>query len=290
MKFIPNAVTTLAARTALRTSNASPQILFAAGVIGMGATVVLACRATLQVEETLEKAELQISEVRELHRGNPSSVDARKDKAYVYTRSVLGIAKLYAPAIVVGSLSVAALTGSHNILCRRNAALTAAYGTLQKAFDGYRDRVREAYGEDREQEIYHDVQSCEIENEKGKTVTRKIGNGGSPYARLFDDTNPNWEPTPESNWFFLRQMQEYANNRLQARGHVFLNEIYDQLGIERSTEGAVVGWIKDSDGDNYIDFGIFTDRMQERVVDFMIGRENAIWLDFNVDGVIYKNI
>ena len=287
MKFVPNAISTFAARTVLRTNNASPQLLFAAGVVGMGATVVLACRATLKVEPVLEKGEVQLNEVRELHRSNPGTTQARKDMTYVVMRNTLEITKLYAPAAIVGVLSVAALTGSHNILNRRNAALTAAYGTLQKAFDGYRARVRDSYGEDREREIYHDVKKVEIESANGKSVTRKIAHGTSPYARLFDEFNKNWEPTPESNWFFLRMQQEYANNRLQARGHVFLNEVYDSLGIPRSKEGAVVGWWRDAeDGDNYIDFGIFTDRMNERVVDFMVGLENAVWLDFNVDGVI----
>jgi hypothetical protein len=88
------------------------------------------------------------------------------------------------------------------------------------------------------------------------------------------------------NRLFVTCQQNYLNHVLQVRGHVFLNEAYDALGLERSTAGAVVGWVMGDNGDNYIDFGIF----EAQNARFVNGSERSILLDFNVDGVIYDKI
>ena len=301
MKFIPNAVSLKAGRALLQTQKASPQILFAAGVIGLGATVVLACRATLHLEDVLDEHEKGLAEIGELYsevsviHDSTESVqlalrNVKKDKAYLYGRTTRQLTVLYGPAVLTGTLSVICLTGAHNILNRRNAALAAAYGTLERAFDGYRERVRENYGEEREKEIYHDVLPCEIDDpETGKKSKRKIASGAAPYSFLFTPLNPNYETTPEYNFLFLKSQQKWANDRLQARGHLFLNEVLHDLGFENTPAGAVTGWIRGS-GDNCVDFGIFNEAMEQRVIDFMVGREQEIWLNFNVDGVIYNKI
>jgi hypothetical protein len=100
-----------------------------------------------------------------------------------------------------------------------------------------------------------------------------------------------WNPEPEYNLIFLQCQQNWANDQLRTRGHVFLNEVYDMLGLERSKAGAVVGWVftKDGSTDNFIDFGVFNGETQISR-DFVNGHEGAILLDFNVDGVIYDKI
>jgi hypothetical protein len=113
----------------------------------------------------------------------------------------------------------------------------------------------------------------------------------SIYARFFDPTSPSWSKEPEYNLIFLKCQQNYANDLLKSRGHVFLNEVYDMLGMERSKAGAVVGWLlsKNGDTDNFVNFGVFDGREQV-ARDFVNGREGAILLDFSVDGVIYDGI
>ena len=131
-------------------------------------------------------------------------------------------------------------------------------------------------------------------NEKGKTVTSTKTietvdkDGISQYARFFDESCINWSKTPEYNLMFLNGQQNFANDLLNARGHVFLNEVYDMLGIPRSQAGAVVGWVKGV-GDDYIDFGIFEGKTAAARA-FVNGAERNILIDFNVDGVIYDLI
>jgi hypothetical protein len=115
-----------------------------------------------------------------------------------------------------------------------------------------------------------------------------VDNEPSGYARFFDESSVQWRSDYTHNTFFLKTQQNYANDLLKIQGHVFLNEVYDLLGLPRSSAGALVGWVYEGDdiGDNYIDFGIFAPEN----VDALNGYVPRFLLDFNVDGVIYDAI
>jgi hypothetical protein len=278
--------------TNLALRSQSPTIFFIGGVAGVIGTTVLACRATLKLEETLDKSSKLAEKVKELEHEEYSETDRKQDLAMVYVRSVVSVARLYGPAIVLGSASIAMLTKSHNMLVKRNAALTAAYTALDKGFRSYRARVVEKYGEDADRELRYGTETVEEKDEttgKTKKVTRVGKDGASIYAKFFDGLNPNWSKDPEINKYFLRNQQNWLNDLLHARGHVFLNEAYDALGFDHTQAGAVVGW-RLGGGDNFIDFGIFHSDADERVRDFVNGHERSVLVDFNVDGLIYDKI
>jgi len=301
MALIPVSVANKAARPLLKLRKASPRVMFAGGVVAGLTSTVLACRATLKLSDTLEGFQELKDKAEAIHDEgrNPEYDDKAyaKDLTVIKVKTILTLTKLYAPAAGLAVVSVALLTGSHITLSKRNASLTAAYASVDKAFAQYRERVRDQLGDevDREMRYGTRVVSETVEGDDGKKKVVKHNRvaDGEPslYARFFDELCPDFKKNPEYNMIFLRAQQNYANDMLQARGHVFLNEIYDMLGLPRSGAGAMVGWVlgKNS-GDEYIDFGIFDDRTNERVRDFVNGRENAILLDFNVDGVIYDKI
>lgn len=297
MSIIPSSASVTVARQALKLRKHSPVLMFGAGVVTAAASTVFACKATLKVEEVLnetEKKKLDIDYARDTAPEKYSDKDRSQDLVKLRVQTAVNLGKLYAPAIGLGVLSIGLLTGSHVVLSKRNVALTAAYSALEKGFNEYRARVRDELGEDKEREFRYGVIQKEIveEGENGhevKTVTRIDGSprGSSIYARVFDELNPNWKPMPEYNRLFLQAQQAYANNQLQSRGHVFLNDVYDSLKMPRSKEGSVVGWLK-GHGDDFVDFGLFDDDNQ--VKDFMRGEEGAVWLDFNVVGNIWDKI
>jgi hypothetical protein len=297
MKFIPNAVTLRICRTVLIGQKHSPAILFGAGVVGVVASTVLACRASLNLDMTIQQTQDKLEQAKSFHEqghANYTDKEYRPDVARIYAKGVVSLGKLYGPAIVLGVVSIGALAGSHNILTKRNAALTAAYAALDKGFKQYRSRVIDEYGEDKDREFRYGAEEREIldhsTGELVKTGIKQVAPGDpSIYARFFDEYSKNWERTPEHNFFFVKCQQTYANDRLRARGHVFLNEVYESLGLDHTTAGAIVGWVMSGNGDNYIDFGIF-DGDNPRARDFVNGREGSILLDFNVDGVIYDKI
>jgi hypothetical protein len=294
LQTIKNAATSKVGRQILITKKHSPTLLFAGGVVGIVGTTVLACKATLKLEEVLEEAEKSHAQANELVHEDYSERDRKKDHVYIYVRTVVKVTKLYAPAVGLGIVSIGALTGSHVTLTKRNAGLTAAYAALDKGFNEYRDRVREEFGEEKEREIRQDIRIRDVDihdTETGKDHQYQIKAPGEPsiYARFFDECSSSWSRQPEYNMIFLKAQQNYANDRLRTRGHIFLNEVYDMLGLERSQAGAVVGWVISKDGDNYVDFGIW-DGDRERSRAFVNGYEASVLLDFNVDGVIYDKI
>ncbi len=296
---IPSAVSSRVVRQVLIGKKHSPTILFAGGVVGMVATTVTACRATLKVEEVLVDLQKNVSvakEVATLGREDYTETDLKKDLAVIYIRGSVKLVKMYAPSIILGGLSIAALTGSHKILSSRNAGLAAAYAAIEKGFNEYRARVVDEYGVDKDRELRYGTETNTIVTEDAngpkKTKVKTVSIGGvSIYAKLFDEGNQNWSPMPEYNVMFIRAQQNYANDRLRAKGHLFLNDVYDMLGFERTPPGAVTGWLWDKgSGDDYIDFGVFNDASLQRFHDFVTGREGAVLLDFNVDGTIWDKI
>lgn len=263
----------------------SPNIAFVGGIVGILGASFLACKATLKLEDTLEEISSDIKGAKSLNEQETYPVEEyRKDVMYAYGKASMQIVKLYGPAVILGGASIGLLTGSHVQLTRRNSALMAAYATLQKAYDDYRDRVRAELGEEKELDLYHAATREEVKGEEDKVTADP--NQWSPYARFFDEGSRHWEKSPELNRIYIQCQQNYANDLLRSRGHVFLNEVYDMLDIDRTKAGQVVGWVIGKDGDNYVDFGIY--RAFNAL--FVNGRECSILLDFNVDGVIYDKI
>lgn len=282
----------------------SPEILVVAGVVGTVASAVMACKATLKVNDILEETKVEIEKVKTvvadetISEEKYSEQDAKKDLAIIYAHTGIKLVKLYGPSIILGTLSITGILASNNILRKRNIALAAAYKAIDTGFKEYRSRVVERFGEDLDKELRYNVKAKEIkekvvdENGKEKTVKKTINvadpNFYSDYARCYDDGCKGWVKDSEYNLMFLRNTQSFMNEKLRAQGYLFLNDVYDALGIPRSKAGQVVGWIydeKNPNGDNFVDFGIY-DLYKEGSRDFVNGYERTIWLDFNVDGPI----
>ncbi len=296
MKFrLPNAVTQKVSRQILVGKKHSPTILFVGGVVGVVVTTVTACRATLKLEKLINETQENLQLARTMNHSEYSESDRQKDISYIYVRSAVNLTRLYGPSIILGSLSIGALAGSHNILNKRNAGLTAAYTMLLNGFTDYRKRVVDEYGEDKDRELRFGSETVTVtqKGDKAKKVKVKLPGDGKPsqYAKLFSPPNQSWSPTPEYNVMFLRGVQNQSNDRLRARGHLFLNDVYDSLGMDQTSDGAITGWLWGDGGkDQVVDFGIFDDGSLSRFHDFVTGREGAIWLDFNVDGPIWDKI
>lgn len=295
----------------LKVRKASPEILIVAGAVGVVASAVMACKATLKLDEVLEEPKEKIEKIHErlnnevfMSSCNYTEEDGKKDLLTVYVQGGMQVAKLYAPSVILGTLSLGAILTSHHILRSRNIALAAAYATIERGFKDYRGRVVERFGKRVDYELKNNIKAMEIEkvetdeegNEKvikeSQDVVQAPSEKYSEYARFFDIGNPNWQKDATLNLAFLRNVEKYMNDRLRTKGHVFLNEVYDALGIPRTKEGQIVGWIYSKDnpvGDNYIDFGIY-DVYKPATADFVNGYERSILLDFNLDGNIWELI
>ena len=292
----------------------SPEILTVAGTIGVVVSGVMIGKATTKIDPILEETKENIDRVHTgVERGEIKAVvngevtmvpysqkDAQKDLTIFYAQGALKLAKLYGPAIIVGASGLACLWSANNLLRKRNAALTAAYATAHQGFSEYRGRLVERFGKDLDRELMYNIKAKEIEetvvNEDGteevvkKTVEVTHPDYNSIYARFYDESCTGWTKSAEDNLKFLKMQQSFANKKLQAQGYLYLNDVYEMLGIPKTKTGHVVGWIYDEAhpiGDNFVDFGIY-DIYNEKARDFVNGYERVILLDFNVDGNIWE--
>lgn len=289
MKYVPQSVSRFTHRSMLKLNASSPTLLVVGGVIGFGVTTALAIKATRSVEPVLEDHRNQRKALETLDKTEAG----RKEVVKLYSGTSMRLAKIYGPTIVVGSLSAAAVLSGHKILKGRHVATMMAYSGLAEQFAEYRERVAQTMGEDAEKEIYNGAHGEWVEdpNHPGESKREMVyKDSGSSYLRpWYDETNVNWTKDPTSNYLFLKGVQQHMNNVLQVRGHVFLNDVFDALNMERCSEGAISGWLLDGDGDGFIDFG-FMSSLDPNTVAFLNGAEPRVRLNFNSEGLIYDRI
>ena len=297
-------LTNKASRSVLVVKKFSPEILVGVGIVGLIGSTVMACNATLKVDAVLSVAKEKKAKIDKasatMNADVYSEKDRQKDLLITYVQTGADFAKLYGPAVLLGGVSIACILGSYNIMRKRNIAVVAAYKVLKDGFDKYRERVVEDLGTEKDLEYRHGTKMEKVEETvtdpetgKKKKVKKDVAtydsNHVSQYARFFDESCPQWSKTPEYNLLFLKTQQNYANDLLHARGHLFLNEVYDMLGMKHTQEGSVTGWVLSESSDNFVDFGIF-DVRRKAAREFVNGDERSILLDFNVDGIIWDKI
>ena len=292
----------------------SPEILAVTGAVGTVVSTVWACKQTTKLSGILEEGKATINQIHEVME-NPKMLpegaeytveDSKKDLTIAYVQTSAKVVKLYAGPVILGTLSLTAMLTSNNILRKRNVALMGAYTALEKGYKEYRNRVVERFGEKIDKELLYNIKAKEItevvQNEDG-TETEVVSTVEvadpeaveySPYAKFFDDGCKGWTKDPETNRVFLLRTQAMLNDRLKRVGHVFLNEVYDALGLPLTPAGQIVGWLYDANDatvgeDRKIDFGIFNSN-NPKARDFVNGYERTILLDFNVDGPIWDKI
>ena len=291
------------AKVGFQLRKASPDILMFLGIGGILGGTVLACVATLKAKDQIDESKKVVEDIHAVYadpklQGQYSKEDHDHDVAVTYLKMAGKVFGLYAPAIGVHILSITGVLASRHIMRERNLGLAAAFATVTQGFKDYRDGVTAKYGKDVDDQIRNHTETRVVEetvldeNGKPKKVKKKVEvssiKNGSPYAKFFTEGCNGWTDDPEYNMHFLILQQDHATHKLRAEGFLFLNDVYDMLGIPRTREGQFVGWIYKKDDPNwntYVDFGIYRTN-RENNTNFVNGIEPTILLDFNVGGPI----
>lgn len=292
-------------RTKLLAIKNAPALMTYGGILITGVGIYLFCRASMRFGEVRDEHERQMDLIQEdLEAGKYlSERDAKRDIFAERMDYCWELMKLYGPAASTTVTGMVLIMGGHHMISKRSAAITAAYKALEEGYNQYRSRVREDLGADYDRKYLYGlkeetteitVKGSDGEEKKLETTIYKPGDtdiiaNHSPYARFFDEYSTQWTRNPEYNLMFLNAQQNYANDKLHATGHLFLNEVYEMLGMPHTKAGSVVGWVMNKGGDNCVDFGIYDLHDQIKRA-FVNGFEPSILLDFNVDGVIYDLI
>jgi hypothetical protein len=300
MTNIKTAAVLKGSRALLQAKKFSPEVMTVVGIAGTVTAAVLAARATLRLQPILDDASFDVSALKNARDlGTVDDKTYKKELTHAYFNGSVKVAKLYAVPVSLGVLSIAAIAGGQTIQHKRVVGLAAAYKGLDASFAEYRSRVVEEHGAEKDEEYRLNLRAVDGEgntvepklDDEGNEIPMALDNkliAGSPHARIFDELNENYSKEHGFNLMFLRQKQDFLNNKLYKKGHLFLNEVYQALGFEDSTAGAVVGWVVGSSGDNVIDFGVYSGTPSS--ARFVNGEEKSIVLDFNVDGVIFDKI
>lgn len=247
-----------------------------------------------------------------------SEEDYKKDKLIISANTVKEVGLNYLPAITIGIASIASILCGYKILSKRTVMLMTAYNALEKSFMSYRQRVIEDRGIEKDREYLSGVKAVQIskKDKDGKTkkeivYKKTYGKNISPYARWFTEPvsyeqfldiikdKPNLYPegttyedyilyagtdffsSGQYNDMTLVAQEQNANDLLMSRGYVFLNEVYEMLGFEKTLAGQKVGWsLNSKTGDHYISFGLNKYPQQLGYI------RGSRLLDFNVDGEI----
>lgn len=288
-----------ASRALLKAKAASPELALGAGIIcGIGA-IVTACMATRKIDDIIREThdDLDIMEAGiQVATTEDEVKEFKKEIAKIWVSTGWKFVKLYAPSAFLAVASGGLILTSHGILKNRYLSTAAAYKALDESYKAYRRYVADELGYGDGEKAIAARAKCEDgiqveEDGELKTINGKKlvvnGKNKSPYEFDFNRyTAPYvWDQDPVMTELILRREQDYANDLLQARGHVFLNEVLDRLGMERTSVGQVVGWFKGA-GDNEIDFGYLDSYLRDSSLDQNLCRKN-IHLNFNCDGVIY---
>ena len=215
-------------KTGFQLKKHSPEILAVAGTVGVVASAVLACKATLKVTDVISESKKTIEEIHTATEKGATAdgreytaEDSKKDLTITYAHTGVKLAKLYGPAVILGAASLGCMLTSHGILRKRYIATAAAYATIDKSFKEYRGRVVDRFGKEIDRELRHNIKVKEVEevvvDENGKekkvktTVNELDPRNVSDYARFFDEYCAGWTKDPGYNLTFLKMQQAEAS-------------------------------------------------------------------------------
>lgn len=304
---IPTNITRAFSNVAMAAQKHAPTILTVVGIGSLVAATGFAINSTMHCNEVLEEHQEALKAVdraRYIADNDPDFAgrypkeQETMDRRVVAVRTVVNFGKLYWPTIALTTAGVAALLVGHNMMTKRTAAVTAALTAVTGKFDDYRKMVADKYGAEIDSDFIKRIKEVAVVNEDGevteetkRTQERDIHTG---LDRFFDETSPFWDRyNPQMNVGHLRAVQKNAQDQLAIRGHVLVNDIYDQLGIARSPEGAVMGWYYDKDHpDTIVDLGIYkdTDDPWDFAIDEPWDGTNGILLNLDGATIMYDKI
>lgn len=251
-----------------------------------------------------EEAEKTIDEILTTLKEKPDTMiaDAKKAINREKRHYFLFILKSYGPAVLLMVLSIMGIVGGDWEHRERQIGLAAAYATLKEADDILRNNVREKYGEEELNRLQHGVEKQKIEvtetdeNGKEKKIKKTVSvakQGLNGYARYFGfGYSPAAEPSFDYNAMFLEQTEQSMNSKLRIQGFLFLNDLWEALGYEKTIEGQFVGWIYDRNDEDHGD-----NRINLRIEEIYKERdgvpdsyERIHMIDPNVDGPILERL
>jgi len=277
-----------------------PAILTFASAAGVVGSVVLTAKAAYKSVPKIEEHKDTMERLRANKDNFEDVKEYNREVVSVYKNTAIEMVKAYWPAALVTSLTMAAIFTNNSVNKKRYLTMVGMYSAMSTAYNEYRKRVADKYGEDAERDLYYNLKREEV-------VTVETGKNGKEKTKVEvvvspqQVTDPNFslyliDPhdkcwfyrKPEMTLLYLQKTQEFLTQHLHARGYLFLNEVLRALDKPEVPEGQVIGWVYDenkAEGDNRVDFGLVPGT--ENYDFFMNGKNDFVYITLNHDGTIY---
>lgn len=275
-----------------------PEIGTVAGMAGIAVSAIYLYKAVNESKDILAKVKEEVKKLED------EGADEKDIKAVKIAGGVAVAKKVAIPAGLAVASSATVL-GIHHEMRKENRRLSEVITQTSLAYNALKNELREQLGDEQADELIYGVRKPdkkeikeieensprkdEITDEERKSY--RISDGEeitpSPYAVFFDETCNNYSDDPEYNKNTLILLQAQLNERLKRVGYVYLNEVYEKLGVEKTEAGHVMGWRyaphdPNHEGDNQIDFNMWDIRSRANRR-FINGYEPVVLLDFNID-------
>lgn len=201
-----------------------PQILTILGIAGAGATVYFTGRATWKAAQQIQHEEI----VGKVERGEQSFRLTDKERFEK-------VWKLYIPAAATGVMAVGCIVAANRVQARRFAALAAAYGVLSGDFDEFRDKAAEQLGLKKSDDVNHEI------------AKKKVDGAALPPGYITPE-GKSWFMDATTKRIFLathedvKKAMNYVNFEANNQRGTSLNTYYDELGLENTSVGKILGW------------------------------------------------
>jgi hypothetical protein len=234
----------------------SPTILVAVGVAGVIASAVGACMATRKLDEVMEMHEKRMNAAND-EENVPDEKERQKLKYAARMATGWDMIKLYALPTLGLIASVTCIIGAQVILRRRNAILSASLLSATKAFDEYRKRVADRFGDEVERQIHYnmipdgDPVTVIDMDENGKAHKSKVQNFAiDPSIAPVEDNiiyftrnySPLWKDDDVINEHTIEQIIQYVIDAYDKTGHVFVNDIRSDFAVDGTIGGQALGY------------------------------------------------
>lgn len=305
-------VKNLASITKMKAKAHAPEILVVSGIILTGAAVVMACKKTMNVNKIVENHKSNLDKIGTSVEEDKTYIDddgnekkytkevAKMDKFICYRDTTFAFIKNYAIPTGLFIAGMSCFVASTVILKKREAAAVALFNGTLGAFNVYRARVREAVGEEVEDNIYHNVYETKFTDLKEdgtseEKVVRSVGHGsGNVFSfTMNSQTSRLWENDMEYNLVLVQSVQEEMHERvfgLYGGEPLELNYVLKRLGMLK--EGAMmnVGWVPEKLGGSVkcVDFGLKKYKKPDECGGVDIRTCDEIILEFNCEYIADK--
>ena len=304
MKFELTSISRTICTIGAKVKKAAPTIAVITGTAcGIGATVT-AVKETLTVgaimteyketAKTIDDVEERINNGEEIYftnkKTNKTELETveylNRDRKVLKIQTVAKLAKHYKFTIALSALSVVLVLSGYGEMKKRFVGAVAAYEGLYRT---YIKTKKEAEKNSKKTEMPDINDKNEEQKDTSSEVKSRVDD--SDFCRIFDKSSSMYRENREMNLGYLKSVEKYCTNLLHIRGHLFLNEVYDALGMSHTETGALCGWLYNSnDGDNFVSFNIDEALCEYNYADDIYPVDPEIFMYFNCVGPIYNRI